>query len=411
MPGSKREDVRGPWPKGVNNRLPDRHVPADALRNAVNVELLSTGTVRRRGGYTSVAEGVYHSLWCENDVALGVKNDALIAIDTASLAETTLRAGLSSGNRMTYLWTPQGVYLSNGVITGRYVDGALAPWGVEHAHGQPTLTALSTGGLDAGRYQVAITYQFADGEEGGTTVAATVEVGSGGGIQAAAIPQPASSSVTHINVYVSRANGDVLYHHSTVAVGTTSRTITASTTLGRTLDTQFLYPMPAANVLELFNGRIYAAVGNVVWFSEPFRFGQRRPASFMLFPEPVTILSAVANVGLHVVSDRHYLLEGGGPEAFTMKTVLDNRGVRGTLVKLPNGIVRAWVTDKGLVTSPGDGTLELRLTQQIMIEEATEGSALYQERDGETFILASLRDGQSAAVAGDFVDAEVIRRS
>mgnify|MGYP001359831560 FL=1 len=64
-----------------------------------------------------------------------------------------------------------------------------------------------------------------------------------------------------------------------------------------------------------------------------------------------------------------------------------------------------------MVTSPGDGTLEQRLNEQLMIEEATEGSVLYQERDGEAFILASLRDGQSAAAATDYVEAEVIRRS
>ncbi len=411
MPGSKREDSRGPWPKGINNRLPDRHIPSDALRNAVNVELRSNGTLRRRAGYTQLESNRYHSLWCENDVALVVKDDALTALAVADLSETTLLAGLSAGNRMAYLWTAQGVYLSNGVISRRYVGGALRPWGVEHAHAQPTLSAVSNGGLSAGRYQVAITYSFADGEEGGTTVAASVDVSNGGGIQAAAIPQPASSDVTHINVYVTPANGDTLYLYGTYADGTTSVTISSSTTLGRELSTQFLYPMPAGSVLEEFNGRLYVAVGNIVWFSEPFQYGQRRTMGFMLFPETVTILSRATNVGLHVVSDQHYFLEGGGPELFKQQALLNHRGVKGTLTKLPESQTRVWMSDQAMVTSPGDGTLEQRLNEQLMIEEATEGSVLYQERDGEAFILASLRDGQSAAAATDYVEAEVIRRS
>jgi len=340
-----------------------------------------------------------------------MKGDALTALSTTDLSETTLLTNLSLGNRMVYQYTPLGVYFSNGVITGRYVNGAVRGWGVEHAN-RPVLSQTANGGLDAGTYQVAITYTFADGEEGGTTTAAAITISSGGGIQAAVIPQPASLDVASIELYVSATNGAVLYHYGSYAVGTTTVIINRSTTLGRELSTQFLYPMPAGNVIEEFNGRLYIAVGNLVWFSEPFRYGQRKADSFMMFPDTVSILSRAANGGLHVVADQHYYLAGGAPADFSMSAILDHRGVRGTLVKLPDGITRAWVTDKGMVTSSGSGQLEVQLRDTLFIDEATEGAALYTERDGETFIVASLRDGQqSVAVAGDFVDAEVIRRS
>lgn len=413
MPGSKREDARGPWLKGVNNRLPDRLVPSDALRNAVNVELRADGTLRRRRGYTSVSEGVYHSLWCEHDIALAVKDNALVLIDPTDLSESMLETGLSGGNRMVYVWTPLGVYLSNGAMTGRVVNGVLRAWGVEHAHAQPTLSAVSAGAMDAGRYQVAITYEHSDGEEGGTTAATAVTVSNGGGIQAAAIPQPALlGDVSHINVYVSQANGDRLYHYGRYPTGTTSVTISRSATLGRELTTQFLYPMPAGNVLEEYNGRLYVAVGSLLWFSEPFYYGQRRAANYFQFPAPISIVSRAGNAGLHVVADQHYFLRGGDPAAFVPEPVLAATGVRGSLVKLPpDGARRAWVSSEGIVVSTGDGSLELQMAEQVMIEAATEGASLYQERDGETLIVASLNDGQSAAVAGDFVDAEIIRRS
>jgi hypothetical protein len=412
VPGSKRDDIRGPWPKGIDNRRNDQHVPDDALRNAVNVELTFVGALRRRDGYTSIASGQYHSLWSENDVALVVKNNVLTAINPVSLGETAVLSGLSPGSRMAYLWTSLGVYFSNGLITGRYVDYALRTWGVEHASGQPRLSAIATGGLDAGRYMVAITYLTADGEEGGTTTAVAVDVASGGGIRAAAIPQPASSFVTHIAVYVSMCNGELLYHHTTVADGTTTLDIARSSTLGRELSTQFLYPMPACSVIEEYNGRLYAAVGNQLWFSEPYFYGQRRATNYVLFPEPITIVSRAGTAGLHVVSDQHYLLRGEGPESFTQTPLVNQRGVKGTLVKMSDGITRTWVTDSGMVVSPGDGTLESRLGDRLHIDEATEGSVLLKEQDGEEHIVASLRDGvQSAAVAGDFVDAEVIRRS
>jgi hypothetical protein len=411
VPGSKREGLAGPWPRGVNNKLPDRLVPDDALRNAVDVELTAAGTLRRRDGYTLRTAGSFHSLWAEDGVALAVKNGSLVALD-ASLNETVLQGGLSPTNRMAYLSTPLGVYFSNGVVTGRYVAGAVRPWGIEHAHAQPRLTAIGAGGLDAGRYQVAITYLAADGEEGGTTTAVAVDVTSGGGIRAAAIPQPAFSGVTHIALYVTQANGDTLYYYGTFAVGTTSVDIARSATLGRQLSRQFLYPMPAGTALEEFNGRLYAAVGNQLWYSEPYDYGQRSPGNFFLFPEAITIVSRAGSAGIHVASDQHYLMSGTGPETFSLVPVLERRGVRGTLTKLPNGVARCWVTEDGMTLSPGDGSLEPRLDKQLVLEESTEGAVLYKEQDGEQFIIASLLDGtQSAAVAGDFVDAEVIRRS
>jgi hypothetical protein len=411
--GSSTEDLRGPWLKGVNNRASNSRLPQDALRNAVNVELLADGSVRRRDGYSLVTAGAYHSLWSENDVALVVKANALTSINYQTLAETTLLSGLSAGRPMVYHYGPDStVYYTNGVITGRVASGAIRPWGIEHASAQPTLTALTSGGLDAGRYQVAITYVAADGEEGGSTTAASIEVTIGGGIQAAAIPQPASSYITHIRVYVSEANGTVLYHYGDIADGTTSVTINASSTLGRQLDAQFLYPMPAGTAIEEFNGRMYVAVANQLWFSEPSYFGQRRMTNYFLFPDTITLVSRAGTSGIHVGADKLYFLDGGDPTDFNLRVLSTARSVRGTLVKKPDSNTRMWFTDRGVVESPGNGSIEERLTEQLVIDEATEGAAMYRERDGENFMIGVLKDGtQSTAVAGDFMDAEVIRRS
>lgn len=399
----------------MNNRLRDAQLPKGALRNAVNVNIGSDGTPTRREGYEQLATGVYHSVWGEGmDWGLGVKNDALMLIEisaSGALTETTLRTGLTAGRRMAYVLVNGVAYYSNGVVTGRVENGVNLPWGVEHAS-PPAASALSYGGMAAGRYQVAITYVFASGEEGGTSRAAAVNVSAGGGIQLSAIPQPVSSSVTGIRVYVTPPNSDRFYEYGTLSVGVTSVALAASTTLGQELATWGLHPAPAGDVLELHLGSIAIASGPYLWFTEPLHYGQYRPETVYVFRDDISLIASLSRNALAVAADIHYVLSGSDVRALALDESYECRAVRGTLVKTPDG-QRAWLAQgRGMMFSNGAGGFAPRIADAVYLEEATEGAAMFREVEGQQFMVATLHDGAaSAAVATDYFDAEVIRRS
>lgn len=415
MSGKEGEDIRGPWPQGMNNRLRDAQLSPKALRNAVNVNIASDGTPARRDGFDQLVDAEYHSLWGEGlDWGLVVKGNTLTLLTASSagtVTETSLRTGLTVGRRMAYVLVNGAVHYSNGVVTGRVVDGADVPWGVEHA-APPAAAALAYGGMAAGRYQVAITYVFASGEEGGTSRAVAVNVAAGGGIQLSSIPQPTSAFVTGVRVYITPANGERFYEYGQLATGVTSVALAASTTLGAELTTWGLYPPPPADVLELHLGSIAMARGPYLWFTEPLHYGQYRPETVYVLRDDISIVASLSRSSLAVAADIHYVMSGSDVRALALDESYECKAVRGTLFKTPDG-GRGWLTQgRGMMFSNGTGGFAPHIDDAVYLEEATEGAAMFREIEGQQFMVATLHDGAaSTAVVEDFFDAEVIRRS
>lgn len=408
-----RDDALGPWPLGVNNRDTDSRLPEGSLRLGFNVDVSRRGSVRRRGGYVSRQAGDYHSLWSGDSGAFVVKSNALqkLAVSSAgAVTETALRSGLAAGRRLAYVEVGGSTYYSNGVVTGRVLSGADRPWGVEHAAALPVLAASASGGLDAGRYQVAITYVDDRGEEGGTAAAAAVTVAQGGGISVSAIPQPVAATVATIRLYVTRANGELFERYADLATGATTATVAKTATAGAPLETWDLYPPPAGEVLELHNGSIWIASGRYLWFTEPMRYGQVKRTNVYVFPEAISIVARVSGEQLAVAADRHYVLAGSDPHALALVKAHDCRGVKGTMVRLPDGESVAWATTRGWIDTRKGAMTEV-LRDRAVLHEATTGGALYREVSGEAQFVVALHDGQTTqAFCSSYTEAEVIRR-
>lgn len=116
----------GPFQDGANNLAPDFSLPKNqygqqiAARRVVNAEVLNSGHVRRRSGFSLVqAFSGAHSLWSDGVRTLLVRDSALYRVTSFSPYAETLVKLLTSNARMSYVSIAGEVYCSNGTDAGR----------------------------------------------------------------------------------------------------------------------------------------------------------------------------------------------------------------------------------------------------------------------------------------------------
>lgn len=408
-------NILGPWPLGMTNLMRDAEIADKALRNAVNVNITRAGAAVRRSGYSQVSAGEYHSLWSDGEgFGVAVKGQNLIRLDVSSsgaVQETVLTDGMKPGLPVSYLRVNADIYYSNGDTNGRIMNGVRVPWGIESAK-PPQLTATTTGGMTAGRYQVAMTYVAANGEEGGTSRATAVDVPDGGGIALSSIVQPVGSNVASIRLYVTPPNGGLFYEYGDIPLGLSTFVLSASVTLGKELQTWGNFPPPAGTAIELHNSFILIAKDKWLWYTEPYNFNAFKPLNAYQFRGPISIVSSLNNSLVAVVADVHYLLAGPDPGVFDMSESFQYKAIPGTLLTLPQRR-KTWVTERGwTLYDPQGGGLTEVLSDRVWPETANQGTSYYRKENGDEFLLATLIEGSaSKSLVQDYFDAEVIRRS
>lgn len=406
----------GPFVKGVNNRLQDHELPDDRLRQGVNVRLSDAGLVKRRSGFSLYRAAVTktHSLFSAGNYGLAFVDGSLLVLrDPSSGVESVLRSDMSPALPVAYVSPPNGrTYYSDGLVTGCLVDGQDEPWGIAPPSLALALTPI-TGALPPGRYQVALTYIDGQGEESGAGLVAQIVTTAGQGFRISNIAAPTTPGVQRIAIYVSPANGELLYLAAEVTLGTTSFDYITASATGRVLKTMHVTPPPAGTVLAYCGGRLYIADGPIVWYTEPLQYGRcRRASSFLMFPSDVSIMAGVKD-GLWVAADQTYWLAGTDPAAFSPSVALPFGAAKGSLAKLPDdpGERWAWRSDRGLVRATTGGQIEELQSGELALDAASFGATLYMEEDGSGQ-LVSVNQPQGlgdVAAAQSYVDMEVRR--
>ena len=415
------------FPLGKNTVMKETDLPNGSARELLNVDLSNSGKPSRRRGFTSVYSGAaihslystkYHTFFCEGSELKQLNRDFTAAYVTT---------GLDPSVALSYTEVDGRVYYANGsqkgVITGEAVH---AEWGVEAPVGQPILSATAAGGLDAGTYQVAITYVSSSGEESGTGRAALVELTAAGGILISNIPQ---SSADSCNIYVSPTNGDVLYLAKNVPMGTASTTVQSTINFSKMLETQFMEQVPAGHIVRYFKGRMWMAVGDLLIFTIPLRYGLYDPRhTYFRFPDRISIVQPVEN-GVYVVSgDKTYFLEGTKPQDMSQTVVYHQGGVEGTGMSVPpkalmnNDLlprsaedstedVAYWFANTGAVLGFPNGTVKAITEDRMTVAEYGIGATLLREEgDTRQLITALTNKGDGSGFgAVDTASAEVIR--
>lgn len=400
------------WPAGVNNIAPDYDLPTDKfgdtihLRSAVNVDFTDSGKVRSRKGKTRIYSGSVHSLWSDGKVALFVEGGALKKLNPDNTA-TALQVGIGDA-RMQYVAAGDNVYFSNGSTAGIYTKGLVREWGVEAPTAAPQLTQIN-GVLPAARYQVVCTFLNVYGEESGCMAGTAIDVTTGG--ISVTIPQATSIEVMKVNVYMTPPNGDEYYLAKTVSLAASTQ-ITEEPVYGKILKTQFCARMIPGELIEIYKGIMYAAVGNIIWHSEPYNYGLYMPAkNYMVFNGEITVMASTAN-GMYVVNDVTWYLAGTGPVDFTPTEVAPYGAAKYSAVHLKDGQSMIWRSHRGITQGDDGGKVTNLQEDRVFPAQAEQGTTIIREQDSlKQIVSVGINAPYPAAlVASDYWEAEVIRQ-
>lgn len=421
----------GPWPRGANNIANESDVPNNAFRRGVNVDILPGGKIRRRSGSVLVRaiSGGANRGWSDGRTALFRSGGALYRF-IPDAEPLQLSMALDPESDMVYGSVNQFIYVSDGKRAWLFnpITNQLRPWGVSSPAGQPTLVATTSGGLFAGRYQVAITYVTADGEESGTGRAEYVDVPEGGGITLTAIPQSIEPHVSAINVYMTRVNGQTLLLYGQIAADAASCQIFRQS-LGRPLKTQHLRTLPPAQSGFAFvNGRVFIARENGVLWSESLRFGLYSPQrNFAFYPYEVDMLVASAPGaqagGCFTASgDKTYFLGGTTPGDFSSIIKHHAGAIRGTQTfvpgtafkdqTIPDQEVPVWASTAGsMCVGLPDGSVKPLSDGRYAMQVGARGASVFRELQGVRHILTTIEPPtyKLSVEASDSLDILVIK--
>lgn len=418
----------GGFPAGVNNTAPATRPPRDAngavtaAREAFELDFDASGAARMRRGRATIFDTPTHSLF-PADVLFAVVGGDLKAYDdpgTGLVERATVIAGL--GERfVSYATDDYDVLWSNGVRSGR-IDADLGAHPLWIGTPAPVgLQASSAGGLAAGAYEVSVTAIDAAGRESGASDPVVLGVAAGQGI-VVTLPAAPEGAVSW-RIYRTTADGEALNLARTVPVGTTDLALVQDQ-LGAKLETAWLFPMPACDVIRYGHGRLLGLCNDGLLWSEPYRLGLMR-AENAIGLKGGTLLEPVGEggdgAGWYVADyKRTYFMAGADPAAWQQVIRVPHPAVPGTSLTVPGSVfglettapVAFWLGRNGTfyIGLPG-GTVQPVREQQLAVHvDAERGASGYFSHAGIRQILTSLvAAGANAAAIGDSASATVRR--
>lgn len=419
MPNHPQTVTLETW-QGLDNKRPETRIPEGFLAEATNVDIDSSGMLRLRKGYTRVINGTTaHSLWSDGyREAFYVDGDVLYRINPDNPTQATaLSSGFEGGN-VSYYTLGSRTYVSGENLNVVVEGNSVRPWGITTPSLAP-LHTIVTGQLGAGIYRVAYRYVGSDGRVSATSLFNTITItNDGSGIHLFGLPSSPDPSVSEIEVFVSSGNGESLYS----AGYTTSSTFDILSTFGQVvpLDYRDFDVPPSCELIQLYNGRLYFAVGNYLMYTEPHSYEMvHMGENWIEFPSEITNVMPVDD-GIFVTADKLYFLEGNDPSLLRMREREIYRAAKNTAVKIiggdviieniPTGMKWLFTSDKGIVMV-GTGGLVFNLTEKsVMIDRAESGAAIFKSDEGMNQYLSILKNPTNERLHfGDKVTATVIR--
>ncbi|WP_318342517.1 hypothetical protein [Acinetobacter sp. 16] len=262
--------------------------PFVKLRDAVNVNISSSGRVQLRETGAVVTETPYKNLWNSplHGDTFGTLNGELVKINPVDWSHESLNIELKGS--VNYLVVNNFIIISDALALYKY-DGASVIKLTIETPPEP-MARLSIGSLLDGTYTVAIAWSK-DGRESG--LSSSVSLNVEGGIELI-LPYNYSEDADQVVIYMTERNGSELLKVATVAINTATFTISSDKDLTRAAQFQHLSPMRTGKFLKLWRGRLLTADKNMLYFSQALNFHLcDERYDFIALPQRVTFVEPV----------------------------------------------------------------------------------------------------------------------
>lgn len=391
---------------GVRNDVsPERFSPSD-LEAAVNVNLDKSGRIARRPGYTLQRAGATHSLWADEQGRIGlcVADGALQWIfSDMSLRVLALLQDTAAPMRFTKV--NDRIYASNATDTFVVENGRARSWGLP----VPPLpgVAVTVGDMPAGGYQFVLTYLRDDGQESGAGLAGVVEVPDGAGLDFE-LPVPTDPAVVAKALYLTAPNGEVLYRAALFPAAAASGSYTNATTeLGVPILTQYRQAAPAGQLVAYYRGRIFVAVGSVLFWSDPHSYELFDLRRYIDLEDRITMLAPMTDKeqsdsglssGFFIGTARSCgVLAGMTPDDFQYVPKVSYGAIEGALASVDGALFRdgntgarplpMWLTTDGICVGMPDLAVHNLTRSRYRFAEGGMGAALFM--DGPNRFIAT----------------------
>ena len=148
-----------------------------------------------------------------------------------------------------------------------------------------------------------------------------------------------------------------------------------------------------ATVLEVYKGKMYAAMDNVLWISDSYDFMRilKLEKNFIHFSTNITAIKATDN-GIYVSEeDKVWFLQGSSPSDFNFTVAYEDAGaVRGTDIRARKATIGEqtiapaiiWTTKEGICVG-GDGGQVINVTEsKYDMPNFITGAAMFRQRGG-----------------------------
>ncbi len=374
----------------------------------LNADVDDAGQLTIRKGITAfLTLAGAHSLWAP------MNNLCMLCVAKGSLYRIVDGVATSVGTvtgptyPLSYVEADGKIYMSNPYWQGVFdpSSNTVTTWGVPQPPGPMLLPCA--GNLPAGIYHICMTNVVGEDLSGSSPIT-TITLTDTGGIEILNRPSGALVWATDKDDY------------QFYLVGASDKIATLPTV--EPLPSFLCGLPPAMEHLCFAFGRIWGAVGEDVYYSEPYRYGLfRQTANKFGFDSEVTLIAKVPT-GLFVgMKNRTVFLEGTEPSE--MKENYAGTGsVKGTLAycnNLPDlssvlgtaekGFtdVPVWMTTDGIVAGNQMGRLFNLTKNKLKMDIPTRGAAIYRNLEGAFHYLSCFKRGVVGSGEG-FADADTI---
>lgn len=381
------------WAGLRNDVVTERFEPPD-LEKAHNVTIDDSNNIARRPGATLQLEGPAHSVWSPQDEICFFVSGGLLQQLHLDWTVTTHRSDMMD-LPVSFTVCGERVYYTNGQQNGVIDEGVHRTFGLAVP---PVFNASDTGGsLQPGRYLYSMSYVRADGQESGALPGTPIEV-INGGISFSAIPVSDDPTVVHKILYLTNADGNLLYEAAVLENGQTSFTL-ADACLEVESESVYMCEAPHGHLVTEYYGHLLIANDRYLYRSQPYGPELFDLLDYLPFESRITILAPTER-GLYIgTEDEIGFIAGTDPDEFVYSKLTDYGAIEGTLsnvqthflnFEVPENIAATFFTERGIVIGLPGGALTNITNQRYEVDASQRGASIVRQFGGSAAYITTI---------------------